>query len=359
MNRPMIHHRAPAFKKEVEEAVEGLRYLFQTSGDVFFLTTSGTGAMEAAVVNTMCRGDRALVIRGGKFGERWGKICEAYGLDPLYYDVNWGEAANPEVVGQLLEENPDLRCVFMQYSETSTAVAHPVEAISKLTRSLDETLLVVDGITAVGVTELPFDDWGIDVLVAGSQMALMLPPGLAMGAVSDKAKKAFSRSDLPKFYLDLSKEVAAQAKGQTAYTPAVSLVIGMVESLRMLKEEGLEACFARHRKLGTATREGLKALGLELFAPSSPSPAVTAVKVPEGVDGQAVVKEMRARHGITIAGGQDHLKGKILRLSHMGYVDALDILSGLAATGDVLLNLGAEVDPGACLSAAQAIFAEN
>ncbi len=356
MNRELPYHRAAGFKELLLRVRENLKWLCQTKeGEPIVLTCSGSGAMEGAVVNTMSRGDEAIVVRGGKFGERWANICKAYGVVAHHIDVEWGKPVAVEAVKRALEEHPKVKGVFFQASETSTGVAHPVKEIAALCKGRD-TLCVVDGISALGVMNLPMDEWGIDVLVAGSQKAFMLPPGLAFAAMSKKALGFMEKSDLPKFYFSFAKEIASQQKGETAWTPAISLIMGLDAALAEFRKEGLEKLFARHGRMAEATRAGAKAMGLELLAPESPSNACTAIKAPAGVDGQAVVKEMRDRHGITIAGGQDALKGKIFRLAHMGYVDRFDILTALAASGDVLKRLGAKVDPAAGVAAAEAVF---
>ena len=356
MAAEMLYHRAPAFKEVVLRVRENLKWLFQTKGEAIFLTCSGSGAMEGAISNTMSRGDSILVIRGGKFGERWSNIAKAYGVEAINIDVEWGKSVALDAVKKALESNPKIRAVCVQASETSTGAAHPVKDIAALVKSKADTLMIVDAISALGVMNLPMDEWGIDVMVAGSQKALMLPPGLAFAAVSAKASEAMKKSDLPKFYFSFAKEIASQTKGETAWTPAISLVLGLDVALGQMKTEGYEKLIGRHRRLADATRAGAKAMGLELLAPESPSDACTAIKAPTGIDGQAIVKEMRDRHGITIAGGQDQLKGKIFRLSHMGYVDRFDILTALAASGDVLTRLGAKVDVQKGLAAAEAIF---
>ena len=355
MAAPLTYHRAPAFKEVVSRVRENLKFVFQTKGEAIFLSCSGTGAMEGAVVNTLNRGDSVIVVRGGKFGERWTNICKAYGVTAVNIDVEWGKAVAVDAVKKALDENPKARAVFTQASETSTGVAHPVKEIAALVKNRHDTLCVVDGISALGVMNLPMDEWGIDVMVGGSQKAFALPPGLAFAALSAKAQGFMEKSDLPKFYLSFAKEIASQSKGETAYTPAISLVAGLDAALKGMKEEGLEALFGRHKKMANATRAGAKAMGLELFAPDSPSDSVTAIKSPVA-DGQAIVKEMRDRHGITIAGGQDALKGKIFRLSHMGYIDRFDILTALAASGDVCNRLGAKLDVAKGIAAAEQVF---
>lgn len=356
MAAPLVYHRAPAFKEVVLRVRENLRWVFQTKGEAIFLTCSGTGAMEAAVANTLNRGDLAITVRAGKFGERWANICKAYGVPTQNIDVEWGKPVTVDAVKKALDENPKARAVMVQASETSTGVAHPVKEIAALLKSRPDTLCIVDGISALGVMNLPMDEWGIDVLVGGSQKAFALPPGLAFAAVSPKAQSFMEKSDLPKFYFSFAREIASQSKGETAWTPGISLVAGLDAALAGMKAEGLEKLFGRHKAMANATRAGVKGMGLELFAPDSPSDSVTAIKAPGGIDGQAIVKDMRDRHGITIAGGQDALKGKIFRLSHMGHVDRFDILTALAASGDVCTRLGARLDVAKGLAASEAVF---
>jgi aspartate aminotransferase-like enzyme len=358
MARPMLYHRAPAFTECLREAQEGMKWLMQTKQLPLLLTGSGTIAMDASVCNFLRTGDKAVVIRGGKFGERWGKICEAYGITCVYVDVEWGKSVDAKAVAEAIEKNPGVRAVYATASETSTATMHDVEAIAKVVRGHDDVILCVDAITAVGVYDVPMDKWGLDVVSVGSQKALMLPPGLAVVAVSDKAWKANERSNLPRFYLDLARERKAQEKGETAFTPAVSLIVGLRESLRMLKEETLDGVFFRHERLAKATRAAAGGLGLDLFS-SSPVNSVTAIRVPSGVDGTAVIIQMRSRYGITIAGGQDHLKGKIVRIAHVGFYSQFDIITAISGLEMTLSDLGFGIRPGAGVAAAQATFAET
>jgi aspartate aminotransferase-like enzyme len=358
MARPMLYHRAPAFAECLKEVQEGLRWVIQTKQLPLLLAGSGTVAMDAAVCNFLRTGDKAVVIRGGKFGERWGKICQAYGIECVFVDVEWGKGVDPKDVAEAIEKNPGVRAVYATACETSTATKHDVEAIAKLVKAKDDVILCVDAITAVGVYDLPMDKCGLDVVCGGSQKALMLPPGLAVVAVSDKAWKANERSNLPRFYLDLARERKSQEKGETAFTPAVSLVVGLRESLRMLKEETLEGVFHRHERLAKATRAATGGLGLELFS-SSPANSVTGIRVPNGIDGSAVVKQMRTRYGITIAGGQDHLKGKIVRIAHIGYFSEFDIITAISGLEMTLSDLGFGIRPGSGVAAAQATFAET
>ncbi|MFQ6672611.1 MAG: pyridoxal-phosphate-dependent aminotransferase family protein, partial [Candidatus Tectimicrobiota bacterium] len=319
MGQPILHHRAPEYGVIVEEVRAGLQYLFQTEEGVVMFAATGTGAMEAAVVNVLSPGDKAICIRGGKFGERWQELCEAYGVEAIPIDVEWGRAVNPTVVADTLQAHPDAKAVYVQASETSTGVCHDVEALAPIVQATD-AILVVDAITAVGVFDVPTDRWSLDIVVSGSQKALMLPPGLGFCCVATpKAWELVKRSTLPKYYFDFQQEYDSLRKASSAYTPAVSLVVGLRESLRRIQAEGLEAVFARHDRLARATRAAMQALGLELFAKESPSNAVTAIKVPEGIDGTAIPKMLREDYGITIAGGQSQLKGKIFRIAHLGY----------------------------------------
>lgn len=356
MARPMIHHRHEPFRAVVEKVKEDLKYLFQTKNDVLILGSTGTGAMEGSVANLLSRGDKAIVVQAGKFGERWTEICEAYGVQAIPVDAEWGKAVDPEQVRAALDQAPDAKAVFLQASETSTGVRHPVREIADLVASRENTAIVVDAITALGVFDIQTDAWKLDVVVTGSQKALMLPPGLAFACLSEKAWRLAKASDLPKYYFDFAKEKKNLAKNQTAYTSSVSLIIGLQASLARIKEEGLENLFARTHKLAQATRAGVKALGLELLAPDSPSDACTAIKVPEGIDGAKIPSLIREKYGVAIAGGQDHLKGKIVRISHMGYVNAYDILSGLAALEFVLRDLGYSLETGASVKAAMDVL---
>lgn len=340
MSKPIIHHRAPEFAAILAQVREGLKYLFQTKNDVLILCSSGTGGMEGTVCNLFSPGDKALVVRGGKFGERWADLCRVYGLETINIDVEWGEAVDPHLIAGALKKSPDITGVFVQASESSTGARHDVQALGEIIRPYDNTILVVDAISALGVFPILTDEWGLDVVVAGSQKALMLPPGLAMVTLSEKAWRLAETSTCPKYYFDFRKERKALAQNQNAYTPAVSLIIGLKEVLENIKGEGLEKVLAHHARLARITRTAMEALGLELYAKDSPSDALTAVKVPPGIDGAAIPKMMREQYGITIAGGQDRAKGKIFRIAHLGYVDIFDIISGIAALEMVLKKLG-------------------
>jgi len=352
MAEPIIHHRAPAYVKVLEEVREGLKYLFQTKNEVLIFASSGTGAMEGAVTNTLCAEDKALVVQSGKFGERWAQLCNAYGVHAKIIHVEWGKAVDPDLIKKALEVEPTIKAVFMQASETSTGVMHPVKEIADIVKNYENTILVVDAITGIGVFDLPTDKWNLDIVVGGSQKALMLPPGLAFAAVSDKAWGLIEKSTLPKYYFNFKKELKGIKNNQSAYTPAVSLVVGLREVLRQIKEEGLENVFTRTDRMAQAVRAAMKALGLQLFAPDAPSNALTAVMAPDGIDGQKVVKVLREKHNITIAGGQDQAKGKIFRVAHFGYMDTYDIVTVVSAVEMVLKELGYAVELGKGVKAA-------
>ena len=358
MSQPLIHHRTPEFEALFAQVQEKLQWLFQTKQTVLILAASGTGAMEAAVSNTCSPGDTVIVVNGGKFGERWLKISQAFGAKVVELKVEWGAAVTVDAVAQALEAHPDARAVLVQASETSTTVLHPVEQISALTRNTN-TLLVVDGITSVGATDTPMDRWGIDVLVTGSQKALMLPPGLAFLALSDKAWKRVEATRQPRYYFDLRREHKEQQKHTTAYTPAISLINGLHEVLRLMQEEGLEHIFARHSLLAAASRAAAQAMGLRLLAPASPSPAATGIWLPDGVDGSRLLKYMRDRMGVDIAGGQDHLKGKVVRVSHIGYAGPFDVITAISTLEMALRRFGQEIELGSGVRRAEEILLEG
>ncbi len=356
---PIIHHRTPAFQVIFEEVKNDLKYLFQTQQDVLMLTCTGTGAMDAAVCNLFKKGDTVITINCGKFGERWTKIAQAYGLKAAEIKTPTGEAVSPAQVEQAVAANPGAKAILFQASETSTGVVLPTKEICAIARKAG-MISVCDAITALGVFPLPMDEWGIDVLITGSQKALMIPPGLAMIALSDKAWTMAETADLPHFYFDLKKERKGLSTNQTAWTPAISLIQGLRESLRMIREEGLENLYRRHEKLARATRHAVQHLGLELLSPKAPSNAVTAVKVPAAItDGKKILKVLRDQHGVTLIGGQDELEGKIIRLSHFGYCDKFDIITAIAALELVLNEMGYPVPYGKGVGAAMHVFAEN
>ena len=356
MARPILHHRAPEFADLLGQVKEDLKWLFQTRQDVLILVSTGTGGMEGSVTNFLSPGDKALFVNGGKFGERWGKICTSYGVKAEEIKVEWGHAVDPQAVKQALDRDPSIKAVYIQASETSTGVAHPTREIASIVKGRENTILVVDAITALGVFDLKVDEWGLDVVVTGSQKALMLPPGLAFVSVSEKAWKMADQAKNSKFYFNFKKERESLSKNQSAWTAATSLIVGLSEVLKIQKAEGLENIFARHHRLAEATRQGMMAAGMKLYAKGSPSDALTAVEAPAGFDGQAIYKNLRVTYGITAAGGQDQLKGKVFRIAHMGYADTFDTITAIAATEMVLKGMGAPVNLGAGVAKAQELL---
>ncbi len=359
MAQPIIHHRTPQFSAVLDQARERLKPLFGTRQEVILFAASGTGAMEAAVANLLSPGEHAIFVNGGKFGERWGKFLKAFGMVPHEIKVEWGRAVRPGEVEDALKANPETRAVFVQASETSTCTVHPVAEIGKITRTRD-VLLVVDGITSVGVFEQKMDEWGVDALVTGSQKALMLPPGLGMIALSPRAWDAVKKSTTPRFYFDLGRELKAQREEHTtAFTPAVSLISGLNKSLEMLHAEGLEKVYARHTIMAEATRDAARALGLKLISPDSPAPGVTGIIAPEGIDTGKVVKYMRDTLGVSVQGGQDQMKGRLVRIGHMGNLSPFDMLVAVSALEIALRNQGMDVKMGAGVAAVQARLAKG
>jgi len=357
MAEPILHHRNPLFEAVVAEVRENLKWLFGTKNEVLIFASSGTGAMEGAVTNMLSPGDKAICVRSGKFGERWANICKAYGVQSVNIDIPWGGILEPAEVEKVLKANPDTKAVYATATETSTGARFPIQEIAAIVKNYPNTIMVVDAITGLGVFEILQDDWGIDVLVSGSQKALMLPPGLAFAGVSDKAWEFNKTSTLPKFYFNWAKEFANLEKNQTNFTPAISLIMGLRESLKMMKEEGRENVFRRIDILARATREGAMALGLKVFA-KSPSPAVTAIVAPEGIDGQAIYKTLWKKYGVTGAGGQDQLKGKIFRIATLGYADKYDVITALSALEFTLRDLGYKFQMGVGVAKALEVLTE-
>lgn len=358
MAMPIIHHRSPDFLPVLDSAKKGLKWLYQTENDVLILASTGTGAMVGAVNNFFSPGEKVLVVNGGKFGERWTKICQAYGLSVREITVQWGHAVKPAEVEAALEEDRDIRGVFVQATETSTGVNHDVKALGGIVGRRGDVLLIVDAISALVAHDLRTDQWGIDIMVGGSQKGVMLPPGLAFVSVSDKAWKKSESAKAPRFYFNFKKERESLAKNQTNFTSAVTLIIGLNEAIKMLRAEGLENVFRRHALLARAMREAVKALGLSLYAKESPSDSLTAIEMPEGIDGQVVYKTMREKFGITGAGGQDKARGRIFRVAHLGYAGAFDIITAVAGLEMVLKSLGHDVRLGAGVAAAEGLLME-
>ena len=339
MARPIIHHRTPEFQKVIQEVEEDLKVVYQTKNEVLIFAASGTGAMEGSVVNLLSPGDKALVVRGGKFGERFGEICQAYGIEFTAIDVEWGKTVDPKKIDDILKKDKKIKAVYTTLCETSTGVAADIEAIARVLKNY-EAVLVVDAISGLAAIPIKTDEWGVDIVVAGSQKGLMIPPGLAFVSVSSKAWQMIEKSTLPKYYFDFKAYKKAIAKIDTPFTPAVNLMIALREALKIIKEEGLDVIFERHKKLASAVRSAVKAMELELFSLDAYSDGVTAVKVPQGIDGEKLVKTMRDKYGVGIAGGQDEMKGKIFRIATMGYITASDLIVCIATLETVLSEMG-------------------
>lgn len=360
MSKPLMHHRTPQFSSVVEENAALLKEVFQTRNTVITLTSSGTGAMEASVTNFLSKGDKMIVLSAGKFGERFAEIGKAYGTTVVELKNEYGRDIKAADVEKALKENPDAKAVYTEYSETSTGVAFDVQAIAQVVKKT-EAIFVVDGITAIGAMEFKMDEWGIDVAVAGSQKSFMIPPGLAFIAWSEKAEKLMKSSNLPKFYFDLAKEKKNLEKKTTAWTPAITMFMGLNFALKQMKAEGIQNVVKRHHLIAEAFRSAVQAIGLSLFADKSvkPSDAVTAVKVPDGIDGGKIPGLMRDRYGVTIAGGQGTMKGKIFRLGHLGYTDKSDIVVELQAMELALKELGYKFEAGKSVAAGQKFILDN
>jgi aspartate aminotransferase-like enzyme len=356
MSAPIIHHRSPDFFPILDSAKKGLQWLYQTKNDVLILSSTGTGGMVGAVNNFFNHGDRVLVINAGKFGERWTKICRAYGLKVEEITVEWGYAVKPEMVEDRLKKNLGIKGVFVQASETSTGVYHDIKTLASIVKKYDDTLFIVDAISALVAHDLRTDAWGIDIMVGGSQKGVMLPPGIAFVSVSEKAWDKAETSKLPNFYFNFKKERETLAKNQTNFTSPVTLIMGLNESLKMLQAEGLKNVFKRHEKLANVMRKAVQAIGLELYSKESPSNSVTAIMTPPRIDGQAVYKNLRDKYGITAAGGQDRAKGKIFRIAHLGYSDRFDVITAIAGIEMVLKGMGYRVKLGTGVAVAEELL---
>lgn len=358
LGRHPIGHRSGDFSKIMAEVTENLKWLHQTQNDVLVLAASGTGAMEAGIINFLSSGDRVLVGCNGKFGERWAEVAQAYNLNVSTIEAEWGKPLDPEQFRQALEADTDkeIKAVILTHSETSTGVLNDLETINRHVKAHGEALIIVDAVTSLGAYNVPIDEWGLDVVASGSQKGYMIPPGLAFVSVSEKAWKAYETSNLPRYYFDLGPYRKSAAKNTTPFTPPVNLFFALQATLQMMKAEGLEAIFARHDRHKRATREAVKALGLPLFAPDDcASTAVTAV-APVSVEAEKVRSAMRAKFDIALAGGQNHLKGKIFRIGHLGFVSDRDLLCAIGALEATLIELNADVTPGAGVVAASRIL---
>lgn len=359
MAKHPMGHRSGDFSEIMAEVTENLKWLHQTQNDLLTLTASGTGAMEAGIINFLSAGDRVLVGCNGKFGDRWAEVCEAYGLQTEKITAEWGKALDPEQFREKLEADTEktIKAVIVTHSETSTGVLNDLEAINRHVKAHGEALILVDTVTSLGAVSVPVDEWGLDVVASGSQKGYMIPPGLGFVAVSAKAWQAYAKANLPKYYLDLGKYKKDAAKNTTPFTPPVNMFFALQAALRMMKAEGLENIFARHQRLTQASRAAIKALGLSLFAADEDaSPAITAV-MPTNVDAEKIRSVMKKRFDIALAGGQDHLKGKIFRIGHLGFVSDRDLLAAISALEASLLELGYEqFSPGAGVTAAAKVI---
>ncbi len=344
MAAPIIHHRTPQYRKVFQAVSERIKKVFMTQNTVYTVTGSGTSAMEASIVNFHSVGDEILVVDGGKFGERWTDIGKAYGLKPIVIKNKYGEAVNPKEIEEALKKNPNIKSVCVELCETSTAVLQPIKAIGEIV-SKTPALLIVDAISGLGADRLETDNWHVDITVTGSQKALMLPPGLAFFSVSPKAKERSKTSNIPKFYLSLSLFEKALKDWDTPFTPAISLVLGLEKALDQIEKEGLDNVFKRAAELGDFTRQQLKAIGLEIFS-KAPSSTCTAAVVPAGIDGEALVKIMRDEKGVTLAGGQGEIKGKVVRIAHMGSITKQDLIEGIKVLEETLNEMKAGVQVG-------------
>ncbi|WP_047864603.1 pyridoxal-phosphate-dependent aminotransferase family protein [Rubrobacter aplysinae] len=356
---PIIHHRTPEFGEVFTRVNENLKKVFLTGNDIFTYPASGTGAFEGALVNLFSPGDKVLVVNNGNFGNRWVKMSRAFGLEVTELKYEWGEKADNEDVRRALAGDPGIKAAMCVLSETSTGTVNDIEGFAAAT---SDTLTVVDAVSGLGACELRTDEWGVDVVVAGSQKALMTPPGLGFVSVSEKAWEYHAESTMPRFYFDFTaaKQAYDKSPPQTAFTPAVSLIMQLDYALGQILEEGVENVFERHRMLGRAAREGIKGMGLTLFGPDEElNTAVTAAWVPEGLDGKALVRSIFEDHGVQIQGGQAEYAGRILRVGHCGYFDAYDIISTMAATELALEAQGHPVELGKGVGAAQRVFSES
>ena len=348
-----VHHRTEAFRKIMSETIELLKYYFNTKNDVLVFASSGTGVMEGSVSNLVSPGERILVGTAGKFGERWLGLAKAYGIEAVKVESPYGHPVDIEAMKRALAEGGPFRAVYIQATETSTAVMNDVKSLAEALTNYPETCLVVDAITGLGTTDLRPDEWGLDIVIGGSQKAVMIPPGLAFASISEKAWGLIAKAKLPHFYFDFAKERKNQTKGETAFTPATTLVISLHAALEYVKEIGRESLIANAALLAAMTREAAQALDLKLFAVSSPANAATAICPPPGMDSGAIIKELRNRFGAIIANGQGSMKGQIFRLAHLGYYDVMDLFAVVAALEVALVKLGHKVELGRGVRAAQ------
>ena len=360
--RPLMHHRSPEFSKIFIEVTEKLKKLFKTQNDLFILTSSGTGAMEASVVNFFSTGDKVLVASIGNFGERFKKICTRYGLNVIALDYEWGDAANPDDIKNALDDNPDIKGVLLQFSETSTGALNDIETIGNIVKKYP-AILIVDAISGLGASNLETDNWGLDVVIGGSQKALSAPTGVAFISVSEKAWKLNENANLPRFYFDLgtARSYAQKTPPQTPWTPGISIIVAMNKALDMMFDEGLEKVFERHRVLSLAVQRAIEKIGLKPLVKDKNKRgfSVTSIEVPEGIEAKEITKIMRVKYGVTITGGQGKLTGKIIRIGNLGYCGIFDVIIAISALEITLKELGYEFEPGSGVAEAEKTFIEN
>ncbi|MDL2272322.1 alanine--glyoxylate aminotransferase family protein [Desulfovibrio sp. OttesenSCG-928-I05] len=342
MAREMVHHRKPPFKALLGEVQEGLQELFGTTNEVITLAASGTGAMQAAVTNLFQPGETVLVVEGGKFGERWNGVCAAAGVKTIVFPVAWGGAADPEAVREVIDKNPEIRGVLLQISETSTGAMHPVRELAAVTRERD-VMLVADGVSSISISPCPMDAWGIDCLLTGSQKGLMLPPGLSFIALSDRAWKLAESRQTRDYYFDLPQERRLCAKGQTAYTPAISLLYGLRESLALFREAGLESIYRKQWALTCLARTGIAALGFELLAKEHFTWGLTSLLLPAGIGSGPLLAHAAEHYGVIMASGMGYQTENVIRVGHMGWVDWADVTAGLHALAGSFTALGGHI----------------
>jgi aspartate aminotransferase-like enzyme len=354
-SRPIIHHRTQPFRDVLARIHRNMQCVMGTSGDVFILASTGTGALEAGVTNTLSPGDKVICAVAGKFGERYSEICQAYGMNVVEIVKEWGGLVTAQDVEQALKSNPDAKAVFVTHSETSTGALHPLHEIGPVVRA-HGALFIVDTVSALGGVPMKMDEWGIDMLAAGSQKALMIGPGLAFLGMSERAWKAYESSTLPKFYFDMKHyKKRWDDKGETPFTSAVTLCLQVDEALQMIMEEGVDNVLERHRRLSRACKAGVAAMGLEFYSENR-SDIETVIKAPRGVDGVELVNLVQERFGIKLSGGQAHVKGKIVRIAHMGYATEHDVILALSALEMCLARLGFHVALGSGVKAAEEVF---
>jgi len=354
LSREIIHHRTDEFKSILSDVHKGLKSCFSTNNPVLVMASSGTGAMEAAVSNLFSGGDKVLAVCGGKFGERWAEISSGYGLEVISMDIEWGTAPSAQEVSDILNRQKDIKGILTTLCETSTGTVYDIKEIAKVAKEKN-ALLVVDAISGLGQDVLLTDEWGVDVVVSGSQKGFMLPPGLSFISLNKKAQEALKNSNLPKYYFDLQKALKSHEKDDTPYTSAVSLIVALKEAIDAINKEGMAVRCAKYKRMAKATQEAAKTLGLELFS-KSPSASVTAICSPQGIKSGDLVKVLRSKYGLSIAGGQAQAKDKIFRIAHMGWINEQDLIMCFSLLENALKELGYKFELGISLKALQEVF---